>query len=262
MTEQVGTFPFGQPIHRVAQDDTSTKKVFVLGVYASAVHARWVGPNSKTLVRALGVASEPYIFWRGEGVEGILSEIEVPEGAGRLEPASSNLNGPSGKSLDEDFLQPLGLSRDEAWLCDLVPHSCMNKGQARAIEHHYRPLTLSNGLPEVVWPTVPKKPLASDARCCEIAAEFRDSQAEVLITLGDLPLKWFCKRFGSSESLGTYGTTRKLYGSLHDVVIEKRRIKLLPLVHPRQAARLGAHAQNWAELHDGWKEHRAPKLLG
>ena len=261
MTEQVGTFPFGQPIHPVVQGDTSLKKVFVLGVYASAVHARWVGPDGKTLVRALGVASEPYIFWRGEGVEGILSEIEVPKGAGSLEPASGNLNGPSGNSLDGDFLEPLGLSRDEAWLCDLVPHSCMNEGQSRAIKDHYKPLALRHCLPEVVWPTVPKT-LANDARCREIAAELRDSQAEVLVTLGDLPLKWFCAGFGSRKSLRTYGTTRELYGSLHDVEIEKRRIKLLPLVHPRQAARLGAHALNWAELHDAWKKHPAPELLG
>ncbi len=32
-----GVFPFGQPIVPVAQQDRTPKKVFVLGVYASAV---------------------------------------------------------------------------------------------------------------------------------------------------------------------------------------------------------------------------------
>ena len=53
----VGTFPFGQPIKRVVQTDRSPKRVFVLGVYASAVHARWCNDRGKQLVRALAVAS-------------------------------------------------------------------------------------------------------------------------------------------------------------------------------------------------------------
>ena len=60
------TFPFGTPITPVKQADTTPKRVFVLGVYASAVHARWVADDGKTIINALGVASEPEIFWRGE----------------------------------------------------------------------------------------------------------------------------------------------------------------------------------------------------
>lgn len=33
-------YPFGEEVHKVVQQDRSPKKVFVLGVYASAVHAR------------------------------------------------------------------------------------------------------------------------------------------------------------------------------------------------------------------------------
>ncbi len=65
-------FPFGRPLKRLVQADRSPKKVFVLGVYASAVHARWVGPDNRIKVRALAVASEPYIFWRGEGAADII----------------------------------------------------------------------------------------------------------------------------------------------------------------------------------------------
>ena len=102
----VGTFPFGQPIHCVAQADRSPKRVFILGVYASAVHARWCDARGKQMVKALGVASEPSIFWRGEKVEEIISAIDVPAEVGRLEPANGDLNGPSGRSLDEDFSIP------------------------------------------------------------------------------------------------------------------------------------------------------------
>jgi len=48
-----GTFPFGQPIRKVEQRVRSKKRVFVLGVYASAVHARWIGPDGKQLISAV-----------------------------------------------------------------------------------------------------------------------------------------------------------------------------------------------------------------
>ena len=33
-------YPFGESVHRLVQEECSPKKVFVLGVYASAVHAK------------------------------------------------------------------------------------------------------------------------------------------------------------------------------------------------------------------------------
>ena len=57
-------FPFGETVKPLVQEDRTPKKVFVLGVYASAVHARWKnGANTKC--NALAVASEPRIFWDG-----------------------------------------------------------------------------------------------------------------------------------------------------------------------------------------------------
>lgn len=58
-------FAFGQPLVSVEQKDRSPKGIFILGVYASAVHAKWRDKKGKVLVNALAVASEPYIFWRG-----------------------------------------------------------------------------------------------------------------------------------------------------------------------------------------------------
>ena len=72
----VATFPFGQPVRPLRQIDQSPKEYFVLGVYASAVHARCVNSRGKTVVRALAVASEPYIFWRGEDAQKVISRIK------------------------------------------------------------------------------------------------------------------------------------------------------------------------------------------
>jgi len=97
-------FPFGSQLQKVEQIDKSPKKVFVLGVYASAVHAKWIGVDGKTKVNALAVASEPYIFWKGEDAEKIIDKIPIPEKLGKLIPADKRFNGPSGIALDELFL--------------------------------------------------------------------------------------------------------------------------------------------------------------
>lgn len=255
----VGTFPFGQPIQSVAQADRGPKRVFVLGVYASAVHARWCDVRGTQVVKALGVASEPYIFWRGEGVEEILSTIDVPLDAGRLVPVDADRNGPSGRSVDEDFLEPLGLTREDAWLCDLVPHSCMNKCQAKAIRQRYLPLVEKFALSPVNWPILPSK-LADMTRQEKIADELLESTADVLVTLGDLPLKWFGAVFGTEESLAAYGKDSQAYGQPYDIAIKGRALKLLPLVHPRQAAGLGLHDPKWKALHENWVRQVAPTV--
>ncbi len=163
----LGTFPFGQPVQKVKQTDRTPKGVFVLGVYASAIHARWVSVNGKTVVRALAIASEPYIFWRGENAEDIIQQIDIPQELGKLIPADEQFNGPSGVALDELILNPLGLGRKDVWFCDLVPHSCVNPSQKKAIEREYLPIEQEYGLAEHTVPPVPKI-LADESRRMEI----------------------------------------------------------------------------------------------
>ena len=183
----LGAYPFGQPLRRVVQVDRSPKRAFVLGVYSSAVHARWIGPKRRTLVTALAVASEPEIFWRGDGVEAIVSAIAIPPCAGKLVPAGAQLNGPSGQTLDDKVLTPLGLTRDDTWLCDLLPHTCLNPKQKAALARAYEPRMAAMGLPPVSLPNVPTC-FADDARRREVLDELIESRASTLILLGDEPI--------------------------------------------------------------------------
>ena len=93
--ESIGTFAFGMPVLRLIQQDRTAKRVFVLGVYASAVHARWIGADNQKRILALAVASEPEIFWRGDENEAraIISKIAVPAEIGRLIPAGTGFKG-------------------------------------------------------------------------------------------------------------------------------------------------------------------------
>lgn len=86
------------PITAVQQVDTSSKRIFVLCVYASAEHARWVADDDKT-IKALAVTSEPEILWRGTDAGAIIEQIPVPPGPGRLV-AAATVNGSSGVILD------------------------------------------------------------------------------------------------------------------------------------------------------------------
>jgi hypothetical protein len=254
-------FPFGLPLLNLAQKPLQNARVFVLGVYASAVHARWLNPDGSTRVAALAVASEPHIFWRGEDAADIITSIPVPEEAGRLVCPGRRSNGPSGAALDCLYLNPLGLTRQDAWLCDLLPESRMNDGQAKAVRRHYQPIAETLGLPHASVPGVPKQ-FASADRVREILDEFLSSGAETLITLGDVPLKEFVAplRLVENPSINAFGTSPAQYGRRHTFSVGGRRFDLLPLVHPRQAARLGAHSPDLALAHDRWLERvRATK---
>ena len=258
MASVSGTYPFGQPLRSVVQADRSPKRVFVLGVYSSAVHARWSSPSGKTLIAALAVASEPYIFWRGDGAEETISEIEVPHGAGKLAPAAAQLNGPSGQALDDAVLTPLGLTRDEAWLCDLVPHTCLNPRQKAALDREYVPRMGEFGLPAVTLPPVPKS-FADDERRHEVFDELIESRAEIVILLGDEPIKHWLAHFDRRwRKLADFPE----YGRLHEAKLVGWKVHVLPLAHVRQIGALGAHSPKWFEAHQAWVQNTAKKVLG
>jgi hypothetical protein len=63
-------------------------------------------------VKALAVASEPYIFWKGDGAKAVIDQIRPPAGVGTLVPADEKFNGPSGIALDDHVLTHLGLHRN------------------------------------------------------------------------------------------------------------------------------------------------------
>ena len=128
-------------LHKLVQEDKSPKKVLVLGVYASAVHARWK-KDGKIICQALAVASELRIFWDGndDEVKRIIDAVNIPMELGVLETAGKQLNGPSAKVLEQNILLSLGYTRADAWLGDCLPETRINQSQARAIKERYHPL--------------------------------------------------------------------------------------------------------------------------
>ena len=252
------TFPFGTSLRKVKQVDRSPKKIFILGVYASAVHAKWIDQNNKVKVRALAVFSEPYIFWRGDNAEKIIRKINIPKELGHLEPANKIYNGPSGIELDRSFLEPLGFDRTDAWLCDIIPYSRINNNQHIAIKNIYEPVRKEFNLPEVTIPKFYKRELDNEKRRKEILKELEQSQAETIILLGDLPIKWFLSFFIDKPytKLSDFGKTKEKYGRKHELNINGKIYGVIPLVHPRQAGRLGKSDKKWSDLHTWWVNNK------
>ncbi len=247
-------YPFGEVVHPLVQTDRSPKQFFVLGVYASAVHARWLKGN-KVVSAAIAVASEPRIFWDGNPEEAaeIISKIHIPEEMGTLEPAGNHLNGPSAKVLDNNILAPLGFTRDDAWLCDLLPETRLNRSQQHVIKEKYRSEAKKYGLNDV---NIPPRPavFCDKARCAEIVTELEESQTTTLILLGDIPIRQFINQVADvkyktlQEYVELYG-----YGNCSPVTINGKTYKVLPLAHPRQIGALGYHSSKWHKLHQDWE---------
>lgn len=247
-------FPFGQVLHPLTQVDRSPKKVFVLGVYASAVHARWKR-DGKVICQALAVASEPEIFWDGDGDTAgrIIDSIAIPPELGTLEPAGRNLNGPSAKVLEEHILAPLGFTREDAWLCDCLPEARLNASQMKVIRERYEPLVEQYSLNPV---TVPARPtlFCDQKRAEEITEELLQSQAELLILLGNVPIAQYLNRVAdaSFSTLGAY-VEQYGYGNPTTMTIGDQEIQVLPMAHPRQIGALGTHSEKWHRCHLEWE---------
>ncbi len=262
---QQNQFPFGQPLQKVQQKDTRPdKSVFVLGVYASAVHAKWLNPDGSVKVQALAVASEHEIFWKGEGAEDIIAGINIPKELGSLVPANKNLNGPSGRALDELFLKPLGYTRKNAWLCDLLPESRVNANQKKAVGI-YNELVRSSSinLPKATIPDFDENEIKECAiqRRDEIVNELEASGANIIILLGDLPIRWFLHFYDKRTKLSQFGDTSDTYGQRHNVIINEKAYDIIALCHPRNAARLGTFSKKWADLHEVWVENSGKTSL-
>ena len=163
-------------------------------------------------------------------------------------------------ALDNLILNPLELDRQKVWLCDLVPHSCVNPFQSKAIERAYLPIASKYGLAKHTVPPVPIL-LTDENRRKAILDEIIESEARVLILLGDKPIQWFLSYFDNPWSkLSDFGRDNQLYGQLHNAQVGSKEVKVLPLAHPRQIAKLGQSSAIWYDVHEKWLKQSASKV--
>lgn len=236
-------FPFGQPVQPVTWQHPGPKPVLIIGVYPSAVHARWVDANGHTQIRAVAVANEPEPFWTGQDADTHVSAVAatVPDAVGQLVPAPGH-NGPSGQALDVSVLGPLGLTRDTIRVADVDNRYMANQAQQEAITRSYNQLVDQGIMPPVSWR--PRRPITQipPDRSPSLAQELDEAAPEWVITLGDEPLR----------AIGMERLSVEDYGVPTPASILGHKVQLLRLVHTRQQAGHGARSPTWAQAHRLW----------
>jgi len=101
----------------------------------------------------------------------------------------------------------------------------------------------------VSLPPVPKA-FADDSRRQEVLAELEESKAELVILLGDEPVRrWLSKFDDRWKRLSDFGAE---YGRRHRVVLGGKSYEVLPLAHSRQVAGLGSHSVKWRAAQEAW----------
>lgn len=63
----------------------------------------------------------------------IIGSVNIPAELGELILPNKNLNGPSSKVLNDNILKPLGVTRENTWLCDMLPESRLNPNELNVI---------------------------------------------------------------------------------------------------------------------------------
>jgi hypothetical protein len=240
-------FPFGTPIQAVTWQHPGPKPVMIIGVYPSAVHARWVDVDGRTRIRAVAVANEPEPFWTGQDAENRIATVAatVPTVVGRLVAAPRH-NGPSGLALDRSVLAPHGLDPGRIRIADVDNRYMANPAQQEAIARSYSLLVQKGLLPPVSWrPRRPVTRFPAD-RSPSLAEELAEARPNWVITLGDEPLR----------ALGLQRLAADSYGVPLAASILGHRVQLLRLAHTRQQAGHGASSPAWAQLHQTWAAGR------
>lgn len=244
-------FPLGLPLRKVEQQDRSPKKVFILGACANAVHAKWIDVEGNVIIEALPVASEPYPLWDGENVEQILQDVPIPPELGKLLPVEKKENWFDKHSMDHKLLQPLGCKREDAWFCYVMPFPRLNPGKLGAIKANYNSLAETYDLPECSIPIFNPAEFRNPTRVKEILMELKQSQADTIVLLGDIPIKHFLSHFSEYNSLKDFekglDDIGKLthYGKKQKIEIAGKLYNVIPLI---DFVNIGK-SKNWMHEH-------------
>ena len=188
MTER---YPFGRNLHAVMPSASGPRRVFVLGAYPSALHVHWTPPRGRP-VNALAVDDEPEPFWNGADEAAHIAAwrdaVRPPVSWGEFAGAGS-LNGSSGRYLDQQYLAPLDVGRDDVWVTDAVDRHFLSSGGQAALDREYRPLMPELGLPDVTVRTrPPEEQLVTEAVAHHrdrLLGELDEAEPRDVLTLGN-----------------------------------------------------------------------------
>ena len=125
-------------------------------------------------------------------------------------------------------------------MCDLLPETRINPSQEKAIRERYAPLIEKYNLNPV---TIPKRPtvFCDEERAAEITDELMESQAPLLVLLGDIPISQYLNRVADITvyvSRANY-TTTNLIDFIKQVYQQKRLPNIITVLNGVKASGKG-----------------------
>ncbi len=191
-------FPFGRRVKPCVPHISERRPIYVLGAYPSALHVRWTPPPPEPFkpIRAIAVDNEPEIFWNGdkefEHVDDwmIYARFEPKWGTVAL---AKELNGSSGRWVNEQVIDAFRTSRANVWLSDcLDTYRCSDK-LAKRIQDTYSKLPKKLGLPRASLLMHPSEDEivkeAIQAHRTRLVNEIENARPDKIITLGNAALR-------------------------------------------------------------------------
>lgn len=269
---QSDVFPFGAVSRRrPPRVPTGETRVFVLGVYPSALHVRWILPAwaqqefGRTHVSSLAVDVEPKVFWEGADppASTLVQQWEKryfpgddPNTFGTVQPGH---NGSSGFNVANEILAKFGWRLDDVWLTDASNRFYVKKGpgkkpgQADVIHTVYNPFAQQVGLPQASLPPRPTPAALVGTAVKEegsrLVQEWLQATAPILITLGEE-----ARQVAAALAEDSEGPPRQplrshdpQYGHPGRIAIAGHDARWMALTHP------GNRSQTWTSARQAWQ---------
>lgn len=158
--------------------------------------------------------------------------------------------------MDFEVLWPLGCKREDAWFCYVMPYPTLNPGKIGLIKANYTAVAESYNLPECSIPIFNPAEFRKQSRLKEILIELKQSQADTIVLLGDIPIKHFLSHFSEFKSLkdfekGLDNFGRLIhYGKKQKIEIAGKLYNVIPLIDPEHYSTTGNTSQK--DCHIYW----------
>jgi hypothetical protein len=226
--------------------------VFILGAYPSALHIAWRPPTGKP-IKAMAIDNEPVAFWSGAGEEKYIAAwkktVGFRDGEWGAVAGVGQLNGSSGKWVEENVLAPVGAGRDDACITDVLNTYFSSTGGAGRVADTYAPFAARVGLPAARLANHPSENIiveqAVQRHRDRLLRELGDVAPDIVVTLGNAALRVLRAITGASDA-PTKLRADSNYGAEIALSVEGQNMTWLPLAHP-------AAPKAYQEAHLRWR---------
>lgn len=240
-------FAFGAPVNECGVETPQEVDAFILGAYPSALHVKWKRPDGVSIT-AVAVDNEPSVFWNGEDeqqrVDDWMKE-HFDDSWGTVTPYG---NGPSGKWVKRDILQPLQEAGSQThFITDCLSTYRISDAGRRAINERYVPFAAQDSKlqPPVLSPHPSEGAIvreALDYQQHRIAGQVKAAKPDRVVTLGDAAARVVA---AMSDWRGSGKLSTTTYGVPRVITLAGVPVRWFALIHP--AAR-----GEWQKKHQGW----------